>query len=109
MNFQKLVLVGNASTDAKFHTSRKGDYTFATFGLAVATSKLHTTFFPITAFGQMGAVVSRQVTKGREVLVEGRVEVNQGRFNVIADRVVFGVTIQPEPKAEAANAVDQAR
>jgi single-stranded DNA-binding protein len=69
MNFQKLVLVGNASTDAKFRTSKKGDYTFASFGLAVSNSKERTSFFPITVFGQMGETISKQVTKGRQVLV----------------------------------------
>ena len=94
INYQKLVLVGNASTDAKLRKSKKGDITFASFGMGVSNNKDHTSFFPVVAFGQMGETLSSQITKGRQVLVEGRIEVNLGRFNVVADRVVLGVLPQ---------------
>ena len=37
-------------------------------------------------------MAAKYITKGRQVLVEGRVETSEkGRFNVIAVRVVFGL------------------
>jgi single-stranded DNA-binding protein len=51
----------------------------------------------VVVFGKQGEVVANYVTKGRHVLVEGRVLVNdKGYFNVVADRVQFG------PEATAA-------
>ena len=41
--------------------------------------------------GDDGETVAEHVTKGRQVLVEGRIDVGEeGRFNVIAEWVVFG-------------------
>jgi len=46
------------------------------------------TFFPVLVFGDYGETVAKYVTKGRQVLVDGRVQVSDnGRFRVIADRV----------------------
>ncbi len=91
MNYQKLILVGNATHNAQQRTSKKGDVTFTTFDMGVSEGKDQTTFFSIVVFGKHGEAVAKYVTKGRQVLVEGRVRVkDQGRFNVVADRVVFG-------------------
>jgi single-stranded DNA-binding protein len=50
-------------------------------------------FFPITVFGKQAEVVAQYVTKGRQVLVEGRIEASDnGRMSVVADRVVFGAS-----------------
>ena len=35
MNYQKVILVGNVTKDAKRQTSKKGDIHFTTFSLAV--------------------------------------------------------------------------
>ena len=39
MDYQKFILVGNASTDAKIQKSKKGDVSFATFGVGVKSGK----------------------------------------------------------------------
>ena len=45
----------------------------------------------MVVFGKPGEAVARYVTKGRQALVEGRVEVSDSsRFNVVADRVRLG-------------------
>ena len=45
----------------------------------------------MVVFGKQGEAVAKYVTKGRQVLVEGRVLVNdKGYFNVVADWVQFG-------------------
>ena len=97
MNYQKIILAGNATKDAEQNTSTKGDITFTTFSVAVNEKrgqKEQTTFFPVVVFGKHGEAVAKYITKGRMVLVDGRIKVSErGRFSVIADRVRFG----PEP------------
>ena len=45
--------------------------------------------------------MAKYVTKGRHVLVDGRIQVNdKGYFNVVADRVQFGPEPAPVDKAE---------
>ena len=42
------------------------------------------TFFPVTVFGKLAESIAKYITKGREVLVEGRVSVGEkGYFNII--------------------------
>ncbi len=96
MDYQRLILVGNTTADAKRRQAHNGEVSFTTFRLAVGDSRGRTTYFPVTVFGQYGESVAEHITKGRQVLVEGRIEVaDNGRFNVVARRVVFGKT--PEP------------
>jgi single-strand DNA-binding protein len=91
MNYQRLTLVGNATDNAQRLTSKKGDVTYTTLNVGVGDGKNSTTFFPIIVFGKLGEAVAKYVTKGRQILVDGRIQVNdKGRFRVIADRVQFG-------------------
>lgn len=93
MNYQKLIVAGNATRDAEHKISKSGDVQYTTFRLAVGDSKNRTVFFPITVFGRQAEVVAQYVTKGRQVLVEGRIEASEsGRMSVVADRVVFGTS-----------------
>jgi single-strand DNA-binding protein len=99
MNYQKLIVVGNVTRDPQRRTSEKGDVTYTTFSVGVSDGKDTTVFFPVTVFGKQSEAVAKYVSKGRQVLVEGRVTQSaKGRFNVVADRVVFGVS--PEKKTE---------
>lgn len=94
MNYQRLILVGNATDDAQRLTSRKGGVTYTSFSVGVSDGRDRTTFFPVIVFGEHGEAVAKYVTKGRQVLVDGRVRVNaKGRFSIVADRVRLG----PEP------------
>lgn len=97
MDYQKIVLVGNVTANAERRESKKGDVVFTTLRVGVGDGKGRTTFFPVSVFGKLGEAVAKHVTKGREVLVEGRIEVSENRyFNVVANRVVFGA--RPETK-----------
>ena len=99
MNYQKIILAGNATKDAEQKISKDGKVKFTTFRLGVANSKEKTTFFPITVFGKLGESVAEYITKGREVLVEGRVQIgDKGYCDVIADQIRFGA--MPEEKAK---------
>ena len=96
MNYQKVILIGRATDDAVKRESKSGEVEFTTFDVAVNDGKDQTTFFPVTVFGKTGEVAAKYVTRGRIVLVDGRIQVNAKRyFKVIADRVQFG----PEPGA----------
>ena len=91
MNYQKLIVAGNVTADAQRLTSEKKDVGYTTFSVGVSDTKNRTTFFPITVFGKYGESLAGYLTKGRQVLVEGRVTVSeQGRCNVVADTVVLG-------------------
>jgi single-strand DNA-binding protein len=103
MNYQKLIIAGNTTGDAQARKSKQGDVSYTTFSVAVGDGKDHSTFFPVTAFGKTGENAAQFLTKGKQVLVEGRIEVGEnGRFNVIANRIVFGATPSPKkPSTEA--------
>ena len=93
MNYQKLILSGNATNDAQRLKSKKGDIAYTTFNVGVGDGKDKTTFFPVTVFGKHGDAVAEYLTKGRQVLVEGRIEVSStGRHNVVADTVRLGAS-----------------
>ncbi len=91
MNYQKLIIAGNATSDPEVKQAKQGDVTYTRLQVAVGGTK-DRTFFPVTVFGKLGELVAQYVTKGRQVLVEGRVSLSEkGYFGVIADKVVFGV------------------
>lgn len=104
MDYQKIILVGNATKDAERQQSKKGDVEFTTFSLGVGNRKEKTTFIPIVAFGKLGEKVATLIVKGHQVLVEGRIEVNEkGYFSVVASQIRLGSApspIQPVKKAE---------
>ena len=91
MNFQQVILAGNTTTDAQRRTSKDGSVVFATFTVGVSDIREKGTYFPIVVFDNQVDAVVQYVTKGRQVLVVGRAQINdQGRFSVIASRVLFG-------------------
>ncbi len=101
MNYQKVILVGNVTKDAKRQTSKKGDINFTTFSLAVSSGKDSTTYFPVVAFGKLGDVTAKYVTKGSQALVEGRIQLSgKGQLSIIADKVQFGTRPKAVEKSE---------
>ena len=101
MNYQKLIIAGNAAGDAEQKRSKDGETSFTTFNVGVSDNKDKTTFFPVVVFGKHGEAVAKYVTKGRHVLVDARIQVNdKGYFNVVADRVQFGPEPSPVSKTE---------
>jgi hypothetical protein len=102
VNYQKLIVVGNAAADPRRQKSKKSKLAYTLFRVAVNDGKDKTVFFSVAAFDKLGQNVARYVSKGREVLVEGRVTVSEaGRYGVVADRVVFGAGSAQQPKATA--------
>jgi primosomal replication protein N len=75
--------------------------TYTTFRVGVSDSQDCSVFLPITVFGKQSEAVAKYVTKGHQVLVEGRIAENLGgRFNVVADRVVFGASPEKAEKKQ---------
>jgi single-stranded DNA-binding protein len=55
-----------------------------------------TTFFPVVVFGKLGETAASYIVKGHQLLVEGRIEVNEnGDFNVVANHICLG--LRPSP------------
>ena len=86
MNYQKIVLVGNATKDAKRNKSKSGEVLYTTFSVGVSNGREKSTYIPVVVFGKSADIIADKVKKGCMVLVEGRLNINkQGRMNVIAE------------------------
>ena len=98
MNYQKIILVGNAAMHAERRKAKKGALAYTSFSVAVADRDDKPTFFRVVVFGKQAEPVAKYVTKGRQVVVEGRIQESQtGRYGVVADRVQFGAKPQEKP------------
>ena len=101
MNYQKLVIAGNATADPERKTSKDEQVAYTRFNVGVSDGKDKTTFFPVVVFGEYGETVAEFVRKGSQVLVEGRARVSEkGRFSMVADRVVFGSSARQKVEAD---------
>ncbi len=65
MNYQKLIVVDNATRDAQPRQSKDGEKTFTTFDVGVSDGNDKTAYFPVVVFGKQGEAVAKNVTKGR--------------------------------------------
>ena len=79
-NFNKVILMGNLTRDPELRYTPSGS-PVCEFGLAVNRSytsggekREETCFVDITMWGKRGEVVSRYFSKGRPILVEGRLK-----------------------------------
>jgi single stranded DNA-binding protein len=75
MDYQKIILIGNATDAAKLEQS-EGKTAYADFTVAVRRNREETDFFPVRAFDTL-AEKAANVKKGAKVLVEGRVEIDR--------------------------------
>jgi single stranded DNA-binding protein len=96
MDYQKIVLVGNA-TDAAKASKPEGKTAYTDVTVAVSRSREEADFFPVRAFGKL-ADVAAKIEKGAKVLVEGRVQIDRyspkegetrASTRVLADAVRF--------------------
>ena len=91
----------NAQTPKVVHQYQKPSKisAYTTFRLALTEGRGDTNFSSVTVFGKLGESIAKYVTKGREILVEGRVSVGEkGYFNIIAGQVRLGK--KPEKPAK---------
>ena len=83
-SFNKVILAGNLTRDPEMRFTSTG-LAIAKFGLAVSRtwkneageSKEEVLFVDIDAFGRQAEVVSQYFKKGRPILVEGRLKLDQ--------------------------------
>ena len=74
----KIIIKGRLTRDPELKTGASGAE-FCKFTVAVdrrqaKDKEKETDFFDCTAFGKTGAAISQYMNKGREILVEGRME-----------------------------------
>ena len=83
-NFNKVILAGNLTRDPELRYTPKGT-AIAKFGLAInrnwtgedGQKREEVTFVDIDAFGKQAEVIGQYLRKGRPVLVEGRLKLDQ--------------------------------
>ena len=83
-SFNRVILAGNLTRDPELRYTPKGTAT-AKIGLAVnrtwksetGESREEVTFVDIEAFGRQAEVISQYMRKGRPLLVEGRLKLDQ--------------------------------
>lgn len=81
MDFNKAIIVGRLTKDPETRTTTSGQ-TVATFSVATGTvftnkageKQEKTEFHNIVAWGKVGEICGQYLTKGQEVLIEGRIE-----------------------------------
>lgn len=83
-SFNKVILVGNLTRDPEVRVTPSGT-SICKFGLAVSRSarsadgnvREETLFVDIDAFGKQAELIGKHMTKGRAILVEGRLRLDQ--------------------------------
>lgn len=83
-NFNKVILIGNLTRDPELRVTPSGT-SICKFGLAVnrnyttqdGEKREETTFVDIDAFGKPAEIISKYMAKGRPILVEGRLKLDQ--------------------------------
>ena len=104
--FNKVILIGNLTRDVELKYTPSGT-AIAKFGIATnrtykdsmtGENKQEVMFIDVTVFGRSAEVVNQYLSKGRKVLVEGRLVLDQwvdatgnkrSKHSVVAERVQF--------------------
>ena len=89
MDYQKMIIVGNATKDAEIHQS-EGKVAYADFTVAISTAKDQTSFFPVRVFAKL-AEACQNVKKGVELLADGSLDISEYTDNEGQKRMSFRV------------------
>ncbi|HKK19723.1 MAG TPA: single-stranded DNA-binding protein [Opitutales bacterium] len=100
-SFNKVILLGNLTRDPETRVTANGN-TICKLGLA--TSRVYstrdgerreeTTFVDIDAFGKQAEVITKYMRKGRPLMVEGRLKLDQWETNEGQKRSKLGVVLE---------------
>ena len=100
-SFNKVILMGNLTRDPELRVTPNGT---AICKMGLATSRTYTTqdgnqreettFVDIDAFGKQAEVIAKYMTKGRPILVEGRLRFDQWETNAGEKRSKLGVVLE---------------
>lgn len=92
----KIIIKGRLVRDPELKTGGSGvefcKFTVAVDRRPVKDKPKESDFFDCTAFGNTGSAISKYMTKGREILVEGRMESNKSEKDG-QKRTFWGVTV----------------
>ena len=100
-SFNKVILLGNLTRDPETRVTANGN-TICKLGLAVSRvystregeRKEETTFVDIDAFGKQAEVITKYMRKGRPIMVEGRLKLDQWETNEGQKRSKLGVVLE---------------
>lgn len=122
-SFNKVILLGNLTRDPEMRNTPSGQ-AICKFGLAVNRSytgqdgqkKEEVTFVDVDAFGKQAETIGKHVTKGRSLLVEGRLKLEswekngekRSRLGVVLESFQFvgGKEQGGAPKSQAVDDVE---
>jgi len=92
----KIIIKGRLTRDPELKTGGSGvefcRFTVAVDRRPVKDKPKETDFFDCTAFGKTGATISQYMGKGREILIEGRMESSKSEKDGVK-RTFWGVTV----------------
>ena len=87
MSLQIASIIGNATKDAEIKSSKDG-VSYMTFRVGVSGNEDRTTFYNIVVFGHYGEALLDHIKKGREVFVNGRLQIiEKGYVSIVADQI----------------------
>jgi len=100
-SFNKVILLGNLTRDPETRVTANGN-TICKLGLAVSRvystrdgeRREETTFVDIDAFGKQAEVITKYMRKGRPLMVEGRLKLDQWETNDGQKRSKLGVVLE---------------
>jgi len=100
-SFNKVILLGNLTRDPETRVTA-GGLTICKLGLAVSRvfstregeRKEETAFVDIDAFGKQAEVLTKYMRKGRPLMVEGRLKLDQWETNDGQKRSKLGVVLE---------------
>lgn len=100
-NFNKVILIGNLTREPEMRVT-PGGLSICKFGLAVnrvftdkeGNKREETTFVDIDSFGKQAEVISKYMAKGRPIMVEGRLKLDQWETNTGEKRSKLGVVLE---------------
>jgi single-strand DNA-binding protein len=100
-SFNKVILLGNLTRDPETRVTANGN-TICKLGMAVSRvystkdgeRREETTFVDIDAFGKQAEVITKYMRKGRPLMVEGRLKLDQWESNDGQKRQKLGVVLE---------------
>ena len=100
-SFNKVILVGNLTRDPELRVTGTG-LSICKIGLAVnrsytskdGESKDETTYVDVDAFGKQAEILGKYMQKGRPLMIEGRLKLDQWESNDGQKRSKLGVVLE---------------
>ncbi|MFT5837293.1 MAG: single-strand DNA-binding protein [Candidatus Azotimanducaceae bacterium] len=100
-SYNRVILLGNLTRDPETRVTASG-LTICKLGLAVSRvfstkdgeRREETTFVDIDAFGKQAEVITKYMRKGRPLMVEGRLKLDQWETNEGQKRSKLGVVLE---------------